>query len=138
GVCPRGLGVGFAFDLKRILCGGRTDRGDVAFLLAVDVRRLATPLGTESGSDLMPLARHALDDFLRHRRIVFAAFKTFIEQFDSKVGDLLAGSLSDLFLNFAAPELDFGNCGGQHSASFLQLLVAYRFAPFGYTNDFDQ
>jgi hypothetical protein len=74
----------FAFNLKRILCGGGTDRGDVAFFLAVDVRRLATSLGTESGRDLVPLARHALDDFLRHRRVVFAAFKTFVEQFDPK------------------------------------------------------
>ena len=89
GVNRRGFGVGFAFNFKRIFCGGGTDRGDVAFLLAADVRRFAASLGTESRRDLVPLARHALDDFLRHRRVVFAAFKTFVEQFDPEVGDLL-------------------------------------------------
>src|SRR5215208_5152065 len=48
GVNPRGFGVGFAFNLKRVFSGIRTDRGDVAFFLTVDVRRFATPLGPES------------------------------------------------------------------------------------------
>ena len=86
----------------------------------------------------MSLTRHALDDFLGYRRIVCAAFETFIEQFDSKVRDLLTRALGDLFLDFAAPELDVGNCGRQNRTGFLQLLIAHRFSPLGYTNDFDQ
>src|SRR5712671_7491143 len=138
GVNRRGFGVRFAFNFKGVLCGGGTDRGDVAFLLAVNIRGLAAAFGTESGRDLVPLARHALDDFLRHRRVVFAAFKTFVEQFDPEVGDFLTRALGDLFLYFAAPVLNIGNCGGQNRARLLQLLVAHRFPPFGYANDFDQ
>src|SRR5439155_4412045 len=86
----------------------------------------------------MPFARHALDDFLRYRRIVCAAFETFIEQFDSKVRDLLTRALGDLFLDFAAPELDIGNCGRQNGPGLFQLFVAHRFSPFGYADNFDQ
>ena len=50
----------------------------------------------------------------------------------------MPGALGDLFLDFAAPKFDIGNCGGQNRASLLQLLVANRFPPFGYANDFDQ
>src|SRR5205085_7794228 len=30
------------------------------------------------------------------------------------------------------------NCGGQNRTGFLQFLIAHRFSPFGYANDFDQ
>ncbi len=132
------FGVGFPFDFERILGRRGTYRGDVAFLLAADVRGFAAPLGTEACRDLVPLARHSLDDFLRDRRIVFAALKTFVQQFDPEVGDLLTRALSDLFLDFAASKFDIGNGGGKNRAGFLQLLVAHRFPPFGYANDFDQ
>src|SRR5712675_697555 len=138
GVNRRGFGVRFAFNLKGVLCGIRTDRGHVAFLLPTNVRRFAASLGTESRGYLVSLARHALDNLLRHRRIVFAAFETFVEQFDPKVSDLLTRALGDLFLDFAAPIFDIGNCGGQNRARLLQFLVAHRFPPFGYANDFDQ
>ncbi|KAG0505430.1 MAG: hypothetical protein Udaeo_12360 [Candidatus Udaeobacter sp.] len=106
--------------------------------MAVDVRCLATPLGTESSRDLVPLARHTLDDFLRHRRVVFAAFKTFVEQFDPEVGNFLTRALGDLFLNFAAPVLNIGNCGWQNGSGLFQLFVAHRLSPLSYANDFDQ
>src|SRR5437762_10866285 len=86
----------------------------------------------------MPLARHAFNDFLRDRWIVFAALETFIEQFDSEIGNLLPGAFRDLFLNFAAPELNIGNCARQKRAAFFQLLVAQRFSSFGYSNNFDE
>src|SRR5512133_3051116 len=138
GVNPRSFGVGFAFNLKRILCSGGTDRGDVAFFLPINVRRFAASLGTESRCDLMPLARHALDDFLRNRRVVLAAFKTFVEQFDPEVGDFLTRALGDLFLNFTAPVLNIGNCGWQNGTGLFQLFVAHRFSPLSYPDDFDE
>src|SRR6266850_6836590 len=64
GVNRRGFGVGFAFDFKRVFSGIGTDRGHVAFFLAVDVRRFAASLGTESRRDLVSLAGHALDNLL--------------------------------------------------------------------------
>src|SRR6266403_1840243 len=73
-----GFGVGFSLDLERVLCRGGTDRCHIAFLLTADVRGLAASLGTEPCGDLMPLARHALDDLLRNRWIVFTALETFI------------------------------------------------------------
>src|SRR5882757_1000222 len=138
GVNRRGFGVRFAFNFKGVLCGIRTDRGHVAFLLPTDVRRFAASLGTESRGYLVSLARHALDNLLRHRRIVFAAFETFVEQFDPKVSDLLTRALGDLFLDFAAPIFDIGNCGWQNGSGLFQLFVAHRFPPLGYANDFDQ
>src|SRR6266498_5830249 len=73
------FGIGFAFDLERIFGGSRTDRGNVAFFLAADIRGFATAFGTESRRDLMPLTRHAFDDFLGDCGIVFAALKAFVE-----------------------------------------------------------
>src|SRR5438034_6118763 len=130
------FGVGFPFNLERVLRRGRTDRRDVAFLLAADVRRLTASLGTEPRSDLMSLARHALDNLLRNRWIVFAALETFVEQFDSEIGNFLPGAFRNLFLNFAAPGFNVGNCAGQKRAAFLQLLVPQRLSPFRYPNDF--
>src|SRR6266496_72205 len=79
------FGVGFPFNLERVLRRGGTDRGNIAFLLAADVRRLTASLGTEPRSDLMSLARHALNNLLCNRWIVFAALETFVEQFDSVI-----------------------------------------------------
>ena len=106
--------------------------------MPINVRCFAASLGTESRGDLVSLAGHAFDNLLRHRRIVFAAFETFVEQFDPEVGDFLTRALGDLFLDLAAPIFDIGNCGGQNRAGLLQLLVAHRFPSFGYANDFDQ
>jgi len=117
GVNRRGFGVRFAFNFKGVLCGGGTDRAtSLSFWPLIFAPRRG--LRTESGRDLVPLARHALDDFLRHRRVVFAAFKTFVEQFDPEVGDFLTRALGDLFLYFAAPVLNIGNCGGQNLPVF--------------------
>src|SRR5205814_7828421 len=98
-----------------------TDGGHIAFLLTANVRGLAAPLGAEACCDLMPLARHALNDFLGDRWIVFAALETFIEQFDSEIGNLFPGAFGNLFLNFAPPELNIGNCAVQYRAAFFQL-----------------
>src|SRR6266446_167436 len=104
------LGVGFALSLERVLRRGGTDRGDIAFPLTANVRSLAASFGTEPRSDLMSLTRHALDDLLRNRWIIFAALETLIEQFDSEIGNFLPGPFRNLFLNFAAPEFNVGNC----------------------------
>src|SRR4029077_1641307 len=132
------LRVGFALNLERVLCRGGTDRCHIAFLLTTDVRGLAASLRTEPSGDLMPLARHALNDLLRNRWIVFAALETFIEQFDSEIGNLLPRAFCNLFLNFTAPEFNIGNRARQHGPAFLQLLVAQRLSSFGYANNLDE
>ena len=77
-----------------LLLRAGSDRRDFAFLLPVDVGRFAFAFGTEARRDLMTFARHAVVDFHRHGRVVFAALEARIEQLDAEVGDLLARARS--------------------------------------------
>jgi len=86
----------------------------------------------------MPLARHALNDFLGDRWIVFAALETFIEQFDSESANLLPVRSVICSQFRPRPKLNIGNCAGRTVPLFLQLLVAQRFSSFGYSNNFDE
>ena len=60
------LRVSLPFSFQGILRCGGTDRSNVAFFLAADIRRLAASFGAKSGSDLMSFARH--EQFRVHRR----------------------------------------------------------------------
>src|SRR5437868_302948 len=83
----------------------------------------------------MSLTRHALNDFLRDGGIVLAALESFVEQFNSEIGNLLSSAFCNLFFDFATPEFNVRNCRGQDRAAFFQLLVAHRFSPLGHTDD---
>jgi hypothetical protein len=80
--------------------------------LAADIRRLAAAFGAKPGRDLVSFARHALNNFLRNGGVVFAAFKSFVEQFNAKIRNLLASALRDLFFDLATTEVDFRNRAG--------------------------
>ena len=79
----------------------------------------------------MPLTRHPLNNFLRDSGIVLAALESFVEQFNSEIGNLLSSAFGNLFFDFATTEFNVRNRRGQNRAAFLQLLVAHRFSPFG-------
>src|SRR5438477_560864 len=87
-------------------------RCEVAFLLAADICRLTAPFGAESGSDLVPFTRHPLNNFLRDGRIVLAALESFVEQFNSEIGNLLSSAFGNLFFDFATPEFNVRNRRG--------------------------
>jgi hypothetical protein len=44
----------------------------------------------------MTLARHSFDNFFGHGRVVFAALEAFVQQLNSKIGDLLSRPLGNL------------------------------------------
>ena len=87
------FGIGFAFNFERVACRGGLNGSDVAFLLAIDVGRFALAFRAEFRGDLVTFARHALDNFFRHRRAVFAPLEAFIEQLDPEAFDFLASTL---------------------------------------------
>ena len=86
----------------------------------------------------MTLARHSLDDLFRHRRIVFAALKIFIKQFNPEVGNFLPRALSDLFFNRPSPKLDIGDGARRRRSALLRFFVTQGLATLGYANDFNQ
>src|SRR5262245_24800070 len=86
----------------------------------------------------MTLTRHPLCDFLGNSRIVFTTLEAFIEQFNSKVGNLLPCPFRNLFLNLSPSELNIWKLTGQNRAAFLQLRISQRLSPLGYSNNLDQ
>src|SRR3954452_19099429 len=134
----RGFSIGFSLSLERIFRGRRTDRRNITFLLATDVRSFAATLGTEARGNLVSLTGHALDYSFSYRWVIFAALETFIQQFNSEVGDFLPGTFGDLLLDLATAELDVRNRGGHSRAGFLQFFIARWFPPFRDANNLDE
>src|SRR5260370_7669156 len=64
GINGGGFRVGFAFDLERVLRRSGTDRCNVAFFLAANIRSFTTAFGTEARGGLMSFAPHPFNDFL--------------------------------------------------------------------------
>ena len=98
--------------------------------MSIDVCRFAAAFRTKLRGDLVPLARHPLDNLVGYGGAIFAAFEPLIEQLDPESFDLLPRPIRNLLLNRAATQLDIGNVGWQDSPKFLELGVAQRFSPF--------
>ena len=79
----------------------------------------------------MSLTRHTLNDLLCDGWIVFAPLESFVEQFNTEIGNLLAGAFSDLLFDLAAPKFNVRNRCWQNGAAFLKLLVTQRLSSFG-------
>src|SRR5207249_1461537 len=94
-----------------------------------DICRLSAAFGTKARGDLMPLTRHAFNNFLSDRRIVFAALEPFVEQLDSEIGNFLASALRDLFFDLSATEFDFRNGAGSTVPLFSSSSSRNGFRP---------